>query len=68
MDYAKRAENYRHKAEEIHALCEAMSNPFAKRKMRAMAADYLQMADTVDALAATKRTATAIKTWNAQSV
>jgi len=68
MDYAKRAENYRHKAEEIHALCEAMSNPFAKRRMRAMAADYLQMADTVDALAATKRAASGVRTGNAQSV
>ena len=53
MNDAERAESYRNKAEEIRAIAEAMTDGDAK-KVRDMAADYLQMAKTLDQIAAQK--------------
>ena len=51
MDYSERSEKYRVKAEELRAVADSMTDPLAKKLMRDVAADYLQMARTLGRLA-----------------
>jgi len=56
-DYARRAENYRNKAEELRILAERMAGQEARAMMLGIAADYLQMAQTLERLGDTRQKA-----------
>lgn len=53
-DYVQRAASYRAKAEDATATSKGMANLEAKRMLMEVAADYLQMAQTLERLAAQK--------------
>jgi hypothetical protein len=52
MDLAHRAESYRNKAEEISTEAEKLRNAETRQILLDIAADYLQMAHTLERLAA----------------
>ena len=50
--HASRSEAYRNKAEEIFELAERVSSKEAKEKLRGLAIEYLNMAATLERIAA----------------
>ena len=50
-DYVSRARRYREKAKECRAMADEMSTPDCKQILIDVAADYLQMAQTLERLA-----------------